>query len=64
MQPPPKKKNKNTNNMVINRSFMKAQLTIWWEGPYIIFLWCPVPIVAVSIEFGGRGKIKTTMKDT
>lgn len=64
MQPPPQKKNKNTNNMVINRSFMKAQLTIWWEGPYIIFLWCPVPIVAVSIEFGERGKIKTTMKDT
>lgn len=28
MQTPPPKKNKNTNNMVINRSFMKAQLTI------------------------------------
>lgn len=28
MQTPPKKNHKNTNNMVINRSFMKAQLTI------------------------------------
>ena len=57
-----KKKKKKTNNMVINRSVMKARL-ICWKGPYIISLWCPISIVAVSIEFGGRGKTKTTMKD-
>ena len=64
MQKKKKKKTQKTNNMVINRSVMKARLTIWWKGPYIIFLWCPMSIVAVSIEFGGRGKTKTTMKDT
>lgn len=40
---------------------MKAQLTIWWR-PYIIFLWCPVPIVAVSTELEEGGKSRLQWK--